>query len=188
LVSDIGSECVVYHVSPARLAVMPAIFGGFCVLLLVAGYWQGELAVSLVVSAILIVVGALSFLLVWYTRLRVCPDGIELRQAGKTYRLGWGRMERVILRSGIEGLVLHEPMKGWAANSLRIGLSPLVIPVGSGLGWGRMFVDPEQRRLVAEGRYVPLFMFGAYFRRGLVQRDIERFAPGLLEADHATAP
>lgn len=162
-----------YHIGPWRrwglwLVVAPMLAG---LLLLGAGSAPGEARALFLAAALLFLIALPFHLVVGRARLELSEEGVRLRQAGYALAAGWGDIADVRLERGREGFVTARPMAGGGAARLArfrgVGLRSMPL------------YDPDQRRLLAERRLIPIEAFAWHLRRGTLARDIARFAPHL---------
>ncbi len=160
----------VYHMSPRRLALAPAIFGSCVAMLLVMGWLGGDRAAlfaAAIAAAYLAALGAGTTALVWHSRLVITEWGVEVRHAGWSARSEWENLRALDLTPGHEGLLLWEPLRRRGPWGLRAGA---FMP-----GW---FL-PHQSPIVDAGHWIPLEPFAWWWYHGDLKQQFLEHAPWL---------
>jgi hypothetical protein len=162
-----------YRISPWRRGVFHGIMVSMALIiaLLSFGSDAADRNAGFAVAGVLLLIGAAMVPLVWYPRLRVSNEGLELRQVGWRMTAEWQNVDRVLDPPAF-GLVLKEPMAGAAVQLWRVSIR---VPfLGTFL---RLDTD-----LIEQGRLVPLDPFAYYWTKGELQQDFRRYAPGLFRS------
>lgn len=182
----------VYHLSTARLMLLPAAWLAMMALLLVpllssnppnaagdaasdasptdAALWVGAAALTLILLPFVAIT--------WHARLVLTPEGIAHHQFGYTVRSAWDNVLALDLRAGREGLVLARPGTGsqllrWSARAVaRVAPGPVDGLIG----------EPQA---LSQGRLIFLAPFMQHWRRGPLRDDLRRWAPQLFAATEA---
>jgi len=160
-----------YYISPMRRGFLPVFTLGILVFLCAGSLLAKDPLDRYALSATAIAVFCIMspfILVVYYTRLRISPAGVHVRQLGWSVSTAWDNVLAVRMDRNAEGLVLREPLKGRGPLALRIGR---LIP-----GWYR----PEQYELVGQGRWIPLDPFAWHFRHGDLLARFRLHAPALF--------
>ncbi len=165
----------IYHVSPRRLPLAPAIFGLYAAVLLAMGWLGGgrtAFAGALAVAAFVLAMGCGITALVWHSRLVVSAWGVEVRHAGWSARSDWENIRAIDLARGHEGLLLWEPLRRRGPWGLRAGA---FMP-----GW---FL-PRQSAFVDAGHWIPLEPFAWWWYHGDLQQQFREHAPWLFAQEY----
>ncbi len=168
----------VYHISPMRLMVLPAIWLVFVVPLLVgafAGNGPAD-AAAIFACGMLTLILLPIFGITWFSRLVLTPEGIVHHQFGYSVRSTWKNVGSLTLAPPCVGLVLIEP--GVKSALLRFSTYALGT-YGLAASFGG--------NALAEGRFIVLQPFLAHWKRGPLREDIIRWAPHLRPAIDAAA-
>lgn len=181
-VASSGEFRHVYHLSPARLLLLPLVWGLIVGPLLALAASDGGTpaeTLAFVGAALLFTLIMLPFCaLAWHARLVLTPEGIAHHQFGYTVRSRWDNLLALSLAAGAQCLVLEQP--GTRSRLLR-GSARLMSSVVPTIADG-VFGDAD---LLAEGRLILLAPFMGHWRRGPLRDDLLRWAPRLFEADGA---
>ena len=166
------TEVRTYHVGPWRRWLLWFVLGPIIAGLLLlgaAGGWE-EGRPFILTAGLVFLIGLPFQLIVDRARVELSPDGVCLRQTGYTLKAEWSDIVDLSLERGRQGFITREPMDGSGAarlaNFRHVGLP------------GAPLYDEEQRRLLAERRFIPIEAFAWHLRRGMAE-DIVRFAPHL---------
>ena len=162
----------VYRVSPIRMAIMPVIFGVFCIALSGGAAWvgdPGERLALLGASGIVAFIGVALFPLLWYPKLIVSSEGIELRQVSWRISVSWSNVKGVELCRSGEGLFLREPLRGHGNWALQVGR---FLPA---------WYTAEQTELVAQGLWFPIGPFAWWLRHGDLLETLKQHLPHLKQ-------
>lgn len=172
----------VYRVSPFRLWFTTAMLLFFALLFGVGGLLNigadPATTKSLFVATLfLAVLAALGYWMSWYPHIVVSEEGFELHQSGIHLSTPWGNVERVWVKPGHKrvGLVLYEPLTGKGALRLRRFRN-----VGTP-NTGAKLYDSSQIALIEEGRLIPIDPFGYLLKKGILQEELKRYAPRLID-------
>ena len=165
----------IYHMSPRRLALAPAIFGLCVVSLLFLGWLGGDRAAhvgALVAAAYVLTLGTGTSALVWYSRLVISTRGVEVRHVGWSARSDWENIRAIDLERGHEGLLLWEPLRRRGPWGLRLGT---YMP-----GW---FL-PRQSAFVDAGHWIPLEPFAWWWYHDDLEQQFRQHAPQLFVQEY----
>lgn len=167
----------VYHLSPERLFVLPAIWLGIVVFFLFVAFGGTTIDGAAIIVCLMVSVIMLPFVgITWQSRLVLTPDGIAHHQFGYTVRSTWANVASVTLAPPCAGLILKEP----GVKSLALRLSMYALGAyGLEKGFGG--------RALEEGRFIALQPFLAHWKRGPLREDVARWAPHLKPAIDAAA-
>ena len=165
----------VYHISPLRLWLAPAIFVIVAVLAPVVVAFDASLSgsrnVGIFMGIFFFALGLGMYLLLRYTRLMLSADGIKLYQVGYVLETDWDNVAYLDDSPDAEGLVLHRPMT--CSGAYKLSKHRNVSMKG-----GALFSD-EQLQLIAEHRLIPLNAFAYRLKHDQLRDELARRAPAL---------
>ena len=151
----------IYRIAPNR-RILVFSYAGLMVILAIylSALLRGIGTLAIVIPSPLLLIAAFFLYMVYYTRLKVSPEGIEYFQLGYRLKTTWENIERIgMVPTGMqtaEGLILRE-------SALQ----------GKALGRKNL----ERNRL---DRAIPLTFFQPRWREGGLGEEIKRFAPHLF--------
>jgi hypothetical protein len=160
-----------YYVGPVRRAIIPVFLVGLVVVLLTLAFLSKDFRerYAFCMTALTLAIIMSPFILVvYYTRLWVSPEGVEVRQLGWRVATTWDNILELRMERYAEGLVLRNPLAGRGQWALRLGT---LIP-----GWYKA----AQYELVKKGLWFPLDPFAWYLRHGDLAAQIRQYAPALV--------
>lgn len=165
----------VYHISPVRLWLVPALFVLFAGLLILMGLDSSAPAntrnLAFYMGLPFLGFAVVMYLIMRRTRLVLSAAGIELYQFGYKLETDWNNVASLDDESGFEGLILHRPMECPGAERLSRHRDATVR--------GASLFSPEQMQLIAEHRLIPIGAFAYSLKKGPLRHDLVRRAPTL---------
>jgi hypothetical protein len=171
----------VYHISPLRLWLVPAMFIIFAIFMLtLAGSDTGTpdtRKIAIYMGIFFLAFAAVIYLILRRTRLVLSAESAKLYQFGYQLETDWDNIAYIYDEPGAEGLVLRRPMDCLGASTLS-RFRNVESPGGEFSGGGR-FYSPEQIQLIAERRFIPIDAFAYWLKKGLLRDDLIRSAPAL---------
>jgi hypothetical protein len=168
---DPAATRTVYHISPLRLWLAPAIFVILAIATPVIVAYDVSLSKSrnagIYGGVFFLALGVGMYLLLRYTRLVLSAEGINLYQFGYKLETTWSNVANLYDMPGAQGLVLHSPMDCRGAEVF-----------GAARKVGGLF-NEEQMQFIAERRFIPIEPFAYWLKKGKLRDDLIRHAPAL---------
>lgn len=168
-----------YHLSPARLCLVPAVWLAVAgpLLWLAAGEDTStdEAYAFGITAALYTLMMFAGQAIVWQSRLVLTPAGVAHHQLGYTIRSRWDNVRALSVAAGAQGLWLRRP----GTDSRLLYWSTRLIAAPMPHTAAGLFVDAD---LLATGQLILLTPFMAHWRRGALRADLLRWAPHLFDA------
>ena len=165
----------VYHISPLRTWLPTGALAGLCIALAAAAGASEDPAEqrALAITAVALCgFTALMYRMLRFTRFELSQSGVRLYQIGYTLETGWDNVAALYDVRGAQGLVLHRPMEDRGASVLSAFRN-------TGAGAGMRLYGPEQVRLLAERRFIPIEPFAHSLKHGRLREELRRYAPSI---------
>jgi len=160
----------IYHISPLRLWVLPAmllLFAGFIMSLAISDTGNPETRrVAVGTGIFFLIFAGVMFLILQRTRLEFSDEGVKLFQFGYLLETDWDNVSHLYDAPGTEGIVLHRAMVCAGARTLYNHRNTQIKGVNS--------YTPEQIEALGELRLIPIEAFGYKLKDGLRDELIRR--------------
>ncbi len=169
----------VYHLSPVRLAIFPALWILGAALCGLIWFSSPDRFTPAAVRMLFILIGIVTlfvapfFALMWQSRLVLTPEGIAHHQFGYTVRSTWENLVALDLSPRVQSLILARPGTRARLLSASVGVLDVAAP---GLAAGLV----GDSRAYAEGRLIGLAPYMAHWKHGGLRDDLLRWAPQLF--------